>query len=189
MNSNLEGVQRVINSSYSFIKVTTIYLFSINQSSVHTLKRAHLARNDPIWITLWKKISKNQACVALAWPKSNFSKLISHWPRPKVVTWRHSSIPSNHILYLITTWVQRLVPYRILRMQEAGLTDYWTRKYRPAPNNCNDLSHSGASLERSLNLLDLQSAFLILAIGLSLASLAFVCENLIHYIRKWILVT
>ena len=60
-------------------------------------------------------------------------------------------------------------------MIEAGLTERWRRNYWPKKNKCTDISR-GQQI-RKLNLLDLQSAFLVLAVGLALATLAFIGEH------------
>ena len=64
---------------------------------------------------------------------------------------------------------------------QSGLVDYWISKYSPtisAKDKCRD-SRSRNEL-RKLNLEDLQSAFLLLAIGLLLAAVAFLLE-VFHY--------
>jgi len=60
-------------------------------------------------------------------------------------------------------------------MIETGLMEYWVRKYAPRPNRCSRPPAQRQAAKR-LSAADLQSAFLVLAIGSALSAGAFVAE-------------
>lgn len=66
---------------------------------------------------------------------------------------------------------------KILQMMEAGLGEYWKNLYCPSSGaaECGIVKQSDGA--KSLTLVDLQGAFLILAIGSGLAFLLFLAEN------------
>ena len=67
-------------------------------------------------------------------------------------------------------------------MIEGGLNKHWHDKYWSSSNMCKDnLKGQGA---RNLTLDDLQSAFLVLAVGVTMATLIFLAENLVHLIAQ-----
>jgi hypothetical protein len=68
-------------------------------------------------------------------------------------------------------------------MLESGLTEYWRRELWPSVQQC-DPSYQKYG-PRSLNLDDIQSPFLIWCIGLVIALVTFIVENItsrLHYI-------
>ena len=67
---------------------------------------------------------------------------------------------------------------RILQMIEAGLVIHWKEIYgAPTGDKCGKVKQSDTG-PKSLSLVDLQGAFIILAIGSGLASLGFLLEHL-----------
>ncbi len=66
-------------------------------------------------------------------------------------------------------------------MTETGLTDYWRKKYWPSRNKCTDSNKQQEA--RSLNLDDLQSAFLVLAVGISISAIAFLFELMVFKLK------
>ena len=69
-------------------------------------------------------------------------------------------------------------------MLEAGLGEYWKRMYWPSANvKCGDQPSSKREAKRRLSLIDLQSAFLVLAMGVAAAFVAFIGECLFYLIR------
>ena len=79
--------------------------------------------------------------------------------------------------------------HRILQMLQAGLTEYWKRMYWPneaAKKKCgaHQPNSSQHEAKRRLRLIDLQSAFLVLAVGFVIAFSAFVSEICFHLIRQ-----
>ena len=65
-------------------------------------------------------------------------------------------------------------------MHQSGLLEYWRKKFFPSVSYC-DWTLSKTK-PRKLNLGDVQSPFLILGLGLSLAFIAFITERLIFCI-------
>jgi hypothetical protein len=68
-----------------------------------------------------------------------------------------------------------------MQMTETGLTDYWRKKYWPSRNKCTDSNKQQEA--RSLNLDDLQSAFLVLAVGISISAIAFLFELMVFKLK------
>ena len=68
-----------------------------------------------------------------------------------------------------------------MQMTETGLTEYWRKKYWPSRNKCTDSNKQQEA--RSLNLDDLQSAFLVLAVGISVSTVAFLFELMIFKLK------
>ncbi len=62
---------------------------------------------------------------------------------------------------------------------ETGLGEYWKNIYwPPSSRKCDDVKRSGGP--KSLNLTDLQGAFVILALGYGVAFAIFVAEGIIN---------
>lgn len=62
-------------------------------------------------------------------------------------------------------------------MVEAGLDIYWKKLYRPpSGGKCGDIKQSDVG-PKSLSLIDLQGAFIILAIGSGMAFVIFLIER------------
>jgi hypothetical protein len=68
-----------------------------------------------------------------------------------------------------------------MQMTETGLTDYWRKKYWPSRNKCTDSNKQQEA--RSLNLDDLQSAFLVLAVGISISAITFLFELMVFKLK------
>ena len=71
-------------------------------------------------------------------------------------------------------------------MIEGGLINHWIQKYWPSINECHHIYiysqnklNSNNARTRSLTMVDLQSAFLILSIGFGLAFIARLFEHFI----------
>ena len=60
-------------------------------------------------------------------------------------------------------------------MQESGLTIYWENRIWPSTHLCNSATYYNGE-PRKLTLNDVQSPFLVLAIGSTLSSLIFILE-------------
>lgn len=85
-------------------------------------------------------------------------------------------------LELFSSAVPYFPYFRILQILQSGLNVYWYRRHRSAISAeklCQDLRKS-AAIDKSLNLKNLQSAFLVLAIGLTAASAVFLLEMTCH---------
>ena len=73
--------------------------------------------------------------------------------------------------------------FRILQIQQSGLDIYWRRRNNPLPTVADTCKVMKASQgETKLSLQSLLSAFLILAMGIGLATGAFLAELLLHFI-------
>ena len=81
------------------------------------------------------------------------------------------------------SWIQ-LIDFclvdRIMQMKESGLMEYWRRKHFPSASQHHCNPSRAKSKPRNLTLNDIQSAFLIWAIGLSLALTFFLAEFILH---------
>ena len=67
-------------------------------------------------------------------------------------------------------------------MMEAGLNIYWKKLYgAPTGGKCGKVKQSDTG-PKSLSLADLQGAFIILAIGSGIASLAFLFEHVSYFL-------
>ena len=72
-------------------------------------------------------------------------------------------------------------------MMQAGLIDYWNRRNSPAMSAMDKCTDSRLKRnERKLTLDDLQSAFLILAIGLTSALVAYLLEIICFAVKMLI---
>jgi hypothetical protein len=70
-----------------------------------------------------------------------------------------------------------------MQIVEAGLGNYWKKKYWPqSGGKCPDITQSNAG-PKSLRLSDLQGAFLILAMGFVSSSFIFLAEGYFNYFR------
>ena len=65
-------------------------------------------------------------------------------------------------------------------MIESGLTEYWRKRLWPSLHHCD---HNQRNRIHSLTLKEIQSAFLILAVGCSIASLTFFIEVVFYKIE------
>ena len=69
----------------------------------------------------------------------------------------------------------------MLQMLQSGLQEYWRKRNQPTTSAKNFCKDGRPSIEkRALTLQDLQSAFLILAVGLALAIIVFFLEILCY---------
>ncbi|XP_046632509.1 glutamate receptor ionotropic, kainate glr-3-like isoform X2 [Daphnia pulicaria] len=76
-----------------------------------------------------------------------------------------------------------LMDKKIMQIVEAGLGNYWKKKYWPqSGGKCPDITQSNAG-PKSLRLSDLQGAFLILAMGFVSSSFIFLAERYFNYFR------
>ena len=66
------------------------------------------------------------------------------------------------------------IPNRVGKIYESGLTQVWVRKWWPKQTFC---SGSLVTQARTLNLMDVQSSFYVLAIGLGLAGVVLTAET------------
>jgi hypothetical protein len=67
-----------------------------------------------------------------------------------------------------------------LELQQSGIIDYWDLWFRPMPPQCNGKPQSGnkgPKRNSSLSFKNLTGAFIVIAFGLSLSLLAFLCEK------------
>ena len=76
-----------------------------------------------------------------------------------------------------------VVVKRILQMIESGLTEYWRRRLWPSIEQCDPQSYQKQG-PRSLKLDDIQSPFLIWAIGICSAVIVFLIENSFFILKK-----
>ena len=68
--------------------------------------------------------------------------------------------------------------FRLIQMFEGGLIKYWQRRIWPSLRQC-DTNNQKSHGPRRLDLDSFKSPFLIWAIGLTLAFIAFLIENLV----------
>ena len=69
-------------------------------------------------------------------------------------------------------------------MVESGLVEHWKEKLLSLRSHCGHLNVATHAPPRSLTMTDLFSAFIVLLIGMGLALLAFIAENMVHKIAK-----
>ena len=70
-------------------------------------------------------------------------------------------------------------------MLQGGLDRYWRNRNYPAVSvreKCRDLQQS--KVLRNLGLYDLQSSFLVLAVGMGLAIIAFLLEAIVYNVTR-----
>ncbi|XP_057377911.1 glutamate receptor ionotropic, delta-2-like isoform X2 [Daphnia carinata] len=72
---------------------------------------------------------------------------------------------------------------KILVMLESGLMEHWRMKHLSGKDHCST-SHSYGALLRKLDFDDLQSAFLIWFVGVCIAFMVFVVENIFYFSGK-----
>jgi hypothetical protein len=109
-----------------------------------------------------------------------------HSPSLKIVLSNHSWTKSKTIFddwYTLSVTLNDILFDRILQMVEAGLVIYWKKHYgAQTGGKCGKVKQSDTG-PKSLNLTDLQGAFIILAIGSGLASLVFLLEQFPFFYR------
>ncbi|XP_046633088.1 glutamate receptor ionotropic, kainate 3-like isoform X3 [Daphnia pulicaria] len=137
VDANADGVQRVTNGSYAFIKEKSYLQFAVGED-----------------------YARSGTC-RLSIAKQEFFKVNFAFALP-------TDSPLKHLL-----------DKKILQLIETGLGEYWKKLYwPPSSRKCDDVNRSGGAI-KSLNLKDLQGAFVILALGSGLASAIFVAERII----------
>ncbi|KZS12967.1 putative Ionotropic receptor 7e [Daphnia magna] len=72
---------------------------------------------------------------------------------------------------------------KILSMLESGLMEHWRKKHLSGKDHCS-APHSYGALLRKLNFDDLKSAFLIWFVGVCIALMVFVVENIVYFSGK-----
>ncbi|XP_046458798.1 glutamate receptor ionotropic, kainate 3-like isoform X2 [Daphnia pulex] len=137
VDANADGVQRVTNGSYAFIKEKSYLQFAVGED-----------------------YARSGTC-RLSIAKQEFFKVNFAFALP-------TDSPLKHLL-----------DKKILQLIETGLGEYWKKLYwPPSSRKCDDVNRSGGAI-KSLNLTDLQGAFVILALGSGAASAIFVAERII----------
>lgn len=68
-------------------------------------------------------------------------------------------------------------------MLESGLMEHWRKKHLSGKDHCS-APHSYGALLRKLNFDDLKSAFLIWFVGVCIALMVFVVENIVYFSGK-----
>ncbi|EFX89946.1 hypothetical protein DAPPUDRAFT_300036 [Daphnia pulex] len=141
VDANADGVQRVTNGSYAFIKEKSYLQFAVGED-----------------------YARSGTC-RLSIAKQEFFKVNFAFALP-------TDSPLKHLL-----------DKKILQLIETGLGEYWKKLYwPPSSRKCDDVNRSGGAI-KSLNLTDLQGAFVILALGSGVASAIFVAERIITQSR------
>lgn len=74
-------------------------------------------------------------------------------------------------------------------MIESGLTEYWKTHLWPPSHQCTSTYRNNREGPTSLQFRDIQSPFLVLAIGLNLALFVFIMELLFYHVAKLFLFT
>ncbi|XP_057376733.2 glutamate receptor ionotropic, delta-1-like isoform X2 [Daphnia carinata] len=102
----------------------------------------------------------------------------------------------TYMSLLITMVLPKHSPYTdaiskgILELREGGFIDYWDVWFRPMPGQCMEnikgsgLKSPGGRKHPSLSFKNLSGAFLLFLVGVSLAVLAFLCEQIISMPRS-----
>ncbi len=70
----------------------------------------------------------------------------------------------------------------MLELQQSGIIDYWELLFRPMPPQCNGKPSDGnkaPNQHSSLSFKNLTGAFIVLLVGFSFSSLAFLFEQII----------
>ena len=67
-------------------------------------------------------------------------------------------------------------------MHQSGLIEYWRKQFWPSVSHCDWTL--AVNKPRRLTLGDIQSPFLILAVGLGFAIMVLICENLVAFFFK-----
>jgi len=76
------------------------------------------------------------------------------------------------------------VAFRLWRAVETGLIDYWKKKHVPSMDRCNINNKKDSNKPKPFTFYNLSCAFFVLAVGLGLALLAFLIENVIALSKK-----
>lgn len=71
-----------------------------------------------------------------------------------------------------------------MRLWDHGLWSHLVTSYNPQKNLCPVKDKTTKSKPRQLSLRDLDAAFIVIGIGLSLSFIAFILENLIFLLSK-----
>lgn len=69
-------------------------------------------------------------------------------------------------------------------MIDTGLVEYWRVKYLSFKDYCGSESHSAGSRRLTLN--DMKGAFILWMIGATIASFAFIIENISYFIERFV---
>lgn len=73
-----------------------------------------------------------------------------------------------------------------MNLWETGLTRQWTKIQLPQASACFDeRSRKRTAKQSSIKLVDLTSAFFVLASGVTIASFTFAAEFVNNFMRKW----
>ena len=73
--------------------------------------------------------------------------------------------------------------HSILELRQYGLIQHWEKNFAPQPNEC-ATKYSEIPNKPRISLKNLSGAFLLLIVGLSIATLVFIIETIVYYHKK-----
>lgn len=74
-----------------------------------------------------------------------------------------------------------------MESHQTGIMDYWDLWFRPMPPQCDgkpQIANKGPKRNSSLSFKNLTGAFIVIALGLSLSLLTFLCEQIIFITNR-----